>query len=127
MTTLVEDIADYLDDQGLGTVQTDIFYNNMPDTPDNCLAVYAYAGQAPPTTWDAEYPSIQVKVRNTDSIDAYELAYSVFTTLHRLTNPSMTSTKDYYYIYATQSPAMMGKDANGRYEFVVNFNVIKEI
>jgi len=37
---LVQDIGDYLEEQSIGTVGTDIFLSEMPDTPDTCISIY---------------------------------------------------------------------------------------
>ena len=124
-----KDIAEYLEDQSVGTVGTNIFVGQMPDAPDECIAVMIYGGTAPDeVTEDMESPGLQVLIRcaKDDFADGLTLAYSVFNALHGVTDTTIESTY-YYRISANQSPAQMGVDGNDRPLFVINFTVLKEV
>ena len=103
-----------------------IFENTMPGQPDDCVSVFAYGGIAPSVNWEGEFPNVQVRVRAMDHDDAYDKAYLVMTTLHKLVRTTINGTL-YYWIAAKQSPASLGRDAKGRHLYVVNFDVIKEM
>jgi len=123
---LPSDIAEYLEDEGFGTVGTNIMIGDMPDSPDTCIAVNPGPGSPPDLVWEGEYPSCQIRVRNPTFLNAYSTAYEIMTTLHTLTYQTLEGTL-YYYISAKNSPQPLGRDANKRFEFVVNFDVTKEI
>ena len=124
--TAESDIAAYLATLGLGTVGTSIFVNIKPATPDNLIAVFVYAGQAPERTHDTSgnaRPGIQVWVRNTSAGTCRSKIETVFNCLDGITNTTLTGTF-FEGIMANQSPEPMGQDENGRSEFVVNFSTI---
>lgn len=103
-----------------------IFENTLPALPDDCIGVFAYGGNPPSVNWEGEYPSVQVRVRATDHDDAYDTAYAVMKSLHKLTRTTINSTV-YYWVAAKQSPSSLGRDAKGRHLYVVNFDVMKEL
>ena len=61
---MLNDIGTYLQYQGIGTLGADLFLGLMPDQPDNCIALFEYAGSPPDLHWNGEYPGLQVRVRN---------------------------------------------------------------
>ena len=62
---MLEDAADHLEDNGLGTVGTDIFLSVLPQSPDVCTALFEYAGSAPKETMGTMLarPRLQVVCR----------------------------------------------------------------
>lgn len=102
-----------------------IFENEMPAEPDPCIAVFAYGGVPPSVDWEGEFPSVQVRVRAASHDTAYDKAYAVLNSLHKLTRTTINGTI-YYWIAAKQSPASLGRDPKGRSIYVINFDVMKE-
>ena len=130
MTSCADDIAEYLEDQTLGTVGTNIFAGKMPPTPDLAISLFNYAGQPPDVVADDyETQGLQIKVRGATLLAGWDAALvkinSIYKALHGLTNATIES-KSYHYIYATGSPMQMGFDELERPLFAVNFMVIKQ-
>lgn len=123
---LLEDISAYLEQQGLGTVGVDIYRGDMPDAPDECIALYEQPGQAPEQNWDAERPGLTVRVRSVDRGDAASRAYAVWKALNGLTNAALNGT-EYHRIDASSSIAQAGRDGKRRHYYICNFSVIKEV
>ncbi len=122
-----KDIAEYLEDQTIGTVGTDIFAGFMPDDPDNCIAIYQYAGNKPDLGQDLDTPGVQIVIRNSVLATALTKAKTVFDTLHEATwITSMESGKSYYYIEATGMPMQTASDKKGLHHIIINFMVTKE-
>lgn len=125
---MLDDIAAYLAEQNIGTVGTSIFKGSMPDSPDNCIVVYEYAGLPPDLALDGkeiEQPGLQVRVRNKSYSAGREAIESVITALSPTANKYLSGTF-YLSIIVNQSPAPLGKDAKNRHEWTVNFSVRKE-
>ncbi len=122
---LLDDIVSHLQTEGVGTVGVDMFKGLLPDQPDNCTALFEYAGSPPDLHWNGEYPGLQVKVRNKSYAAGRVKIESVITKLHGLTEQVIGTTR-YLLVRANQSPESLGRDANNRNEWVVNFTVIKE-
>ena len=81
---MLTEISAYLATQNVGTVGTDIFLGLMPDQPDNCVALFEYAGSPPDLHWNGEYPGLQVRVRNTSYAAARTKIGEIMTALHGL-------------------------------------------
>ena len=121
---LLDDIADYLETQGIGTVGVDIFKGEMSDEPSNCVAIERYAGK-PPDTLGYEYPGLQVRVRNTSRPDAEAKIKSIESLLHCLSNITLNGTR-YLSLFAQQGPVPLGRDESNRIDLVQNYIITKE-
>ena len=119
------DISTYLKNQGVGTPGTDMFLGLMPDQPDNCIALFEYAGSPPDLHWNGEYPGLQVRVRNKSYAAARTKIGEVMAKLHGLYEQTLSGTR-YLLIKARGSPEVLKRDNNNRVELFVNFEIIKE-
>jgi hypothetical protein len=122
---VLREIGTYLATKSIGTVGTDIFLGLMPDQPDNCIALFEYAGSPPDLHWDGEYPGLQVRVRNKSYATARTKIGEVMEKLHGLHEQTLSGTR-YLLIKARGSPEVLKRDNNNRVELFVNFEIIKE-
>ena len=122
---MLSDISTYLKNQGVGTPGTDMFLGLMPDQPDNCVALFEYAGSPPDLHWSGEYPGLQVRVRNKSYAAARTKIGEVMEKLHGLHEQTLSGTR-YLLIKARGSPEILKRDNNNRVELFVNFEIIKE-
>jgi len=122
---VLSEIGAYLATKSIGTVGTDIFLGLMPDQPDNCVALYEYAGSPPDLHWNGEYPGLQVRVRNKSYAAARTKIGEVMEKLHGLHEQTLSGTR-YLLIKARGSPEVLKRDNNNRVELFVNFEIIKE-
>lgn len=122
---MLSDIGNYLQAQGIGTLGTNIFLGLMPDEPDNCIALFEYAGSPPDLHWSGEYPGLQVRVRNKSYAAARTKIGEAMTALHGLHEQTLSGTR-YLLIKARGSPEVLKRDNNNRVELFVNFEIIKE-
>jgi len=122
---VLREIGAYLATKSIGTVGTDIFLGLMPDQPDNCIALFEYAGSPPDLHWNGEYPGLQVRVRNKSYAAARTKIGEAMTALHGLHEQTLSGTR-YLLIKARGSPEVLKRDANNRVELFVNFEIIKE-
>ena len=122
---VLTEIGAYLDTKSIGTVGTDIFLGLMPDQPDNCIALFEYAGSPPDLHWNGENPGLQVRVRNKGYAAARIKIGEVIQKLHGLHEQELSGTR-YLLIKARGSPEVLKRDNNNRVELFVNFEIIKE-
>ena len=122
---MLEAIGAYLATKNVGTVGTDIFLGLMPDQPDNCIALFEYAGSPPDLHWDGEYPGLQIRVRNKSYAAARSKIGEAMEKLHGLHEQVLSGTR-YLLIKARGSPEVLKRDASNRVELVLNFEIIKE-
>lgn len=123
---MIRDIAQYLQTNGVGTVGTDIFLQQLPANPDNVVALFQYAGEPPDLHWNGEYPGLQVLVRNKNTEAALTKIEHIKNILHGISETTINNHR-YLLIRARQSPELLEKDGNNRAIFVCNFRVIKEV
>lgn len=124
---MLEDIGAYLVAHSFGTAGTNLFYGDMPETPDVCIALFEYAGEPPEDTHDSkgiDNPGLQVRVRGTSYATARATVLSIQDHLHTLHNTALTAGR-YLLIRAVQSPFSLGRDSQNRIEIVQNFIVTK--
>lgn len=122
-----EDIKDFIEDEGsaLGLVfATNLFVGEMPETPNECVAVFDGPGEAPEHDYEYRRPSVQVRVRaeKGEQQAGWTLANEIYEILKAQHNVSKNSTQ-YVGIWADSDILALGKDANGRFLFSMNFSI----
>jgi hypothetical protein len=122
---VLREIGAYLQSQGIGTLEANLFLGLMPDQPDNCIALFEYAGSPPDLHWPGEYPGLQVRVRNKSYAAARTKIGEAMTALHGLHEQTLSGTR-YLLIKARGSPEVLKRDNNNRVELFVNFEIMKE-
>lgn len=125
---ILQEIAEYLQDQGLGLRSSTIFLETTPDKPDVCIVLFTYPGQAGMRTHsgdgvDYERPNLQVKTRG-DSLTAFNLAMDVHHALSLVKNMTLSGVR-YLSIEPMQSPYQVPADQNGRKQYQLNAQVVK--
>lgn len=110
----------------LTSVSSDIFLGDLPDTPDDCLALYQSGGQDAVHLLGAgvdethETPTFQVRIRNTSYATANTKAESVKDILDGLVNQTINSNV-YISIYMQGDINSLGRDDRNRINLTVNF------
>ncbi len=110
MSTLKADVKTLL------TSVTNMYYGDMPTTPDNVQCFYHTGGYARSSSGTyVEEPTFQIRVRNT----SYETGYKQCNTIKDLLH--CKSTGGILYCEQMSDILDLGKDENGRSEFSMNF------
>lgn len=125
--SMLDDIGAYLAAHSIGTVGTNLFLGDMPETPDICVALYEYAGEPPEAAHDSqvlEYPGLQVRVRGTSYSAVKTAIENIQSHLFPLANTTLSGSR-YLYFRPVQSPFSMGRDSSKRVEMVQNYIVTK--
>lgn len=125
MAVVIDDVAQYLDDNGLGTLAADIFKSFVPNTPDSCVTVLDTGGTKPDSYLPTKSPTFQIYIRSTDYSSGKAKLDSVRALLHQVANEELVSGQTYfYYILALAEGGHLGRDANGRDLFSINFQAL---
>lgn len=127
MADFLFEIADYLaaasPTPDLGTVGTDIFNEELPPDPNNCIAIFGLPGTVIGDQREVAsltFPRFQVLVRNTDFAAGSTVLKNVRTKLHGqygLILPSWRVLR----LHAEQEGGPIGSDDQNRFEFSINF------
>ncbi len=133
---VVDDLIAYLDPliAAVSSTGTDpnLMEGPMPETPDTCVALTHYAGEADERSMggslapaDLETVRVQLMVRSTLMATAKSLAADVHARLNRLQNlTGATSGARYKVIEAIDGrPYSLGQDKNHRFLRVCNYRV----
>lgn len=126
MANFYYEVADYLASStapDLGAVGTDIFNEELPASPDNCIAVFGLPGQVIGDQREVAsltFPRFQVIVRNKDfALGAAKLA-DIRSKLHGLYGVDIGSYR-VLRCHAEQEGGPIGSDDQNRFEFSINF------
>lgn len=123
-----DEIADFLEDAGVGTVGTSLYKGQMPATPNVCGAVLDAGGLRPEYvmgstgTISTERPKLQIRFRGEpgDYATPRGRAETAYRALAAVANQTINSTR-YLSITPVQPPFTLNRDQNNRFE--VGFNV----
>jgi hypothetical protein len=121
------DIKDMLvAESSLGLVYAaNLFIGKEPSTPNNCVTIFDSVGFKPQLTLDNqryEYPSVQIRVRNSNYLDGWNMIEKIKTSLHGRAQETWNGTL-YSVIYCFISPTFLRWDENNRAQFVSTYNI----
>lgn len=128
---LLDEIAQFLVDAGLGARGTDIWSGFFPAEPDNVIVLEEYGGlpaeyvQEEPGVL-VEHPRLQLRVRDMaydTGRTRIEQCYRALGTVH---NETLSGTF-YIRIVPVQAPFRLDRDANNRHHLGCNFQVDKAL
>jgi hypothetical protein len=127
MADFLDEVASYLEDEGVGVFDTDsgrnIFVGEVPESPVNLVALLGATGV---TLGDAKqiktlnFPRFQAYIRNASYSDGSTKLLQVRTALHALYGEILPNYR-VLACHADQEGGPLGKDPQGRYEFTINF------
>lgn len=130
---LLDEIGNFLQTNGIGTVNTNIFLSEMPDQPDSCVALYEYQGFPPGFVFGKtipiyEEPKFQVVVRDVSYAAARLKANNIYKLLVGMGDQVLSGTR-YLGIQALESPFADpgGRDAANRAKVLCNYEAQKEV
>ena len=122
------DIKDMLEaESSLGlTFGTDLFIGREPTTPNDCVTIFDTPGRGPElligNASNYNYPSIQIRVRDANYLDGWNLIDGIKVALHGR-GPETWNAATYTLIECTTEPALLDWDENYRCRFIVNFDI----
>lgn len=123
MADFLDETADYLATQGIGTVGTDIFVGDVPPDPNNLVSLFGITGsnlnRDSRQVGTLHFPRFQVFVRNTDYANASAKLEAVRTALHAKYGIALPNWR-IMALHADQEGGPIGKDGEGRFEFTIN-------
>lgn len=140
---LLKEIGLYLQQQGLGTVDQDIFETRLPDVGPvggtnagiaSAIAITEVSGMGPVFTFDGEdgemqQPRFQVLVRDKDYEVAKLRAMNVQTALNSIVNMHLTTPAGsqvwYLSVMSMMDVFARGRDANNNAIMVCSYQVVK--
>lgn len=117
---VIDDIAQYLVDNSIGTIGTDIFKSYLPDGANAGLAVLDTGGPMPDKELPTKSPTFQVFIRAATYTAGRSKLDSVRSALHQIKNTTIGNTY-FYYVLAQSEGGHIGRNERGQDEFSINF------
>lgn len=129
---MLEQLADQLATDGVGTVGTNIYIGLMPTSPDLCLALYEYSGDPPLEAFQdggasLDQPSVQVMARagRNDYPSARTLMLNARNSLTAVTNVTIGSVR-FLRVRDISAINALGGDEKDRPRFTLSLSVVVE-
>lgn len=121
-------LAEYCVLEGFGVIGEDLFYSFIPESPDNCIAIFDTGGWAKDPDIPRKDKTYQFMVRGESYDSSREMADKIFDYFC----PDGIPKKDFYigefFIHQalpTQAaPFHLGRDENDRDKFTINLTFI---
>jgi hypothetical protein len=133
---ILDEVAEYLQTSGVGTIGTNIFKSYGTNLPNTSLFIYETGGFRPQDTFGStcqaawENPTIQIVSRSTNYETARRTGENAYRALINVVNETLKSSSSdvgsfYLRIFANQAPFRLGVDENDRHQIACNFGVMK--
>lgn len=122
------DIATMLQNDGVGTIATDLFVGREPDKTVKTITVFDTGSDQPAEPkWGRDYPTVQVRVRGTarDYNNTWATAESIKDALHSRPPETISGSK-YVGIWALGDLIFLTYDESERPVVVANYRMIRE-
>lgn len=119
---MINDIAQHIHNNSLGTLATNLFIGHMPDTPNNCITIYETGGLPPSIELPRMSPTFQILIRNTSYATGRALLTSIRTLFHQKYNTQLVPNGTYFLSINVQGEGgSIGRDEIGLEQFSINF------
>jgi hypothetical protein len=123
------ELCEYLEDESVGTVGTDLFAGTLPAGVVNGMSLVIYPGAEPELTcgsngWNLERPRLQFLVRNTNEATALAKARDAAAAFSRIGRKTIEGTV-YRAVTVLQTPGLLFRDENDRPNYGFNIEAEK--
>ncbi len=126
---LLDDLLDLLTSGGAGTAGTDLFGGPYPATPVEVIGLLETGGMPGTYTMTTEpgleHPRVQAMVRSETYTAGRNRAQQCANLLDGLRSRLVNGVR-YHWAQVVTPPTYVGQDANARYLFSLNFDVVRD-
>lgn len=118
---ILSEVAQYLHNNGIGTLATNLFYAKMPDVTEG-VAVLDTGGAEPDHELPIRHPTFQILIRSASYATGKAKLEAIFALLNNQYNRTLVNGGTYfYYIQAIAEGGHIGENEAGEQEFSINF------
>lgn len=127
ITSPAYDIAQLLEDQGVGVMAQDIFVGNIPQEIDTCIGVFDNGGTTSLNVYQRDEMLVRFQIRSpiNDYNTGYNLANSVKEAVLGCESVTINE-KDYILFNLVGDINHLGLDDLNRHRFSLNLRVVRE-
>ena len=120
MSYVINEIAEYLEDNSIGNIGTDIFCGYLPSITDGVL-VKDTGGIAPENWGEIRNPTFQVFIKSDDLVSGNAKFEEIRSLLSNIRNTYLVVNSFHYFFINELSNGYLGVDENGVNLFSINF------
>jgi len=123
------ELCEYLEDEAVGTVGTDLFVGELPAGIVNGMVLTMYPGPAPELTcgsdgWTIEMPRLQFRACHTSEAIAWTNATKASVAFSKVKNQLIEGVR-YRSVTVLQTPGLLYRDENNRPNYGFNLECEK--
>ena len=123
MGQLIDEVAQYLQTNGIGTLGTNLFESLMPPEANQAVCVIETTGMKPDIEIPLRDPSFQILIRDIEFDKGRTVADNIRLLLHNFYNSPFVAGGIYVYrCNLVSEGGHIGMDIEGRDMFSLNFN-----
>ena len=120
---IIDSLVEYLEDEGIGIVGTDIFVGELPLNNNNCISLVYVPSPDPDKSIPYYKQSVDIRARFSKYAVGYAKLKEILDLLHRKENYSISG----YHVYLSYSNGMIidnDRDVERRHLFQMNLNFV---
>lgn len=120
---IITDLAQYLEDNNIGTVGTDLYVGELPLDKNNCIALVYSPSPEPDKSIPYYDQTIDIWARFSSYEDGYNMLQTVFDLIHRAENYQMGG----WHIYLSYANGLIndnGRDVERRHLFQLTLTFV---
>lgn len=126
-----QDMCEYLEDEGVGTIGTDLFVSELPAGKTDGMVVTQYPGAPPELVCGTQgirldMPRFQFRCRYASEATAITKAEAAATALAKVENQSIEGTR-YRSVIVLQTPGLLYRDENNAPNWGFNFEAERDV
>ena len=133
MATPAEDLLVFLQAEALGTIETDLFRDHLPDTPDACTVVFSTSGGpselrfgSENLKWERPHCAVWRREARYEKDLCRTNAFIAYKAIGKVSAETVNGTF-YHFSHMLQAPFWLKDDDNERPIFVFNVELEKEV
>ena len=126
-----QDMVEYLEDEAVGTVGTDLFASELPAGKTEGMVVTQYPGAPPELTCGStgitvDMPRFQFRARYATETTAITKVEAAATALAKVQNQTIEGTR-YRSVTVLQTPGLLFRDDNNKPNWGFNFEAERDV
>lgn len=123
--TLIQEVAQHLHNQGIGSLASTLFYSYLPDISSGTFSITVLdrGGLMPDKDLPTKEPTFQIFITASDYVTGKAKLDAVRTALHQKKNTQLIPGGTYFYFILAQAEGgHLGRGENGKDQFSINFH-----
>lgn len=126
----IKDIAEFLEANGFGEIQKNIFYERMPEKAgvmDNAIAVIGTPANAYVRDLNSIDYTCQIRVRNKDIKIGEKISYDIYKLIFNTDKEIIVPSGKRFIVRPINPPYLIDMDTSFRYIYMINITCLSDM